>query len=293
MANIAFLGLGKMGSGMAGRLISTGHQVSVWNRSPAKADSLIEKGAHLCATPAQAAQRADAIFAMVADDEASIRVWLADDGALTSAASGAVALECSTLSHGHVMRLAREARSRGITYIDCPVNGPPTAAAAGQLTLLVGAATDDLTKARPFLTPLASSILHFGAVGTGTAFKLMNNLLGAVHISALAEVVALAERLGLDHETLITAVDCGPCASPHVKRLIRPMVEGRVPPVPVLTIGLREKDARYCLALANESQCGMAIGTVAHAWYTAAKPLHAAEDDSALIKTVAERAGKI
>jgi 3-hydroxyisobutyrate dehydrogenase-like beta-hydroxyacid dehydrogenase len=71
------------------------------------------------------------------------------------------------------------------------------------------------------------------------------------------------------------------------------MVEGRVPPEPVLTIGLREKDARYCLALANEKQCGMAIGTVAHTWYAAAKPLYAAEDDSALIRTVAERAGKI
>src|SRR5438046_7578767 len=184
MANVAFLGLGKMGSGMAASLAKAGHAVTVWNRSPDKAQNLATV-AKLAATPAEAARTADAIFSMVADDEASERAWLARDGAFATASKGALTIECSTISHAHVMRLAREAKTRSLIYIDSPVNGLPSMAAAGKLILLVGAAPDDLVKARPLLAAISSSILHFGAVGTGTAFKLINNLLGAVHISAL------------------------------------------------------------------------------------------------------------
>jgi 3-hydroxyisobutyrate dehydrogenase len=292
MANVAFLGLGKMGSGMAASLAKAGHAVAVWNRSHEKARSLAAI-ARVAATPAEAARSADAIFSMVADDEASERAWLAHDGAFATARKGALVIECSTISHAHVMRLASEARARSLIYIDSPVNGLPSTAAAGKLILLVGAAPDDLVKARPFLAAISSSILHFGAVGTGTAFKLINNLLGAVHISALAEAVALATRLGLNRETLIAAIDSGPCASPHVKRLVAPMAEGRISALPGLSIGLREKDSRYCLALAKDASFTMSVGKVAHAWYAAAKPGLADLDDSALIQTVSARTGVI
>lgn len=293
MANVAFLGLGKMGSGMAACLLGAGHQVSVWNRSAERAAPLVEAGANAAASPAQAAEDADAVFAMIADDEASSRVWTADDGAFATAPRGALVIECSTISHGQVMRLSKAAAARGLTYIDSPVNGPPAAAAKGELILLVGAADADLAKARPFLEIVSSSILHFGAIGTGTAFKLTNNLMGAVHIAALAEVVALAGKLGLDKETLIAAIDSGPCASPHVKRLVRPMVEGRLSDVPGLSIGLREKDSRYCLGLADDSGQGMDLGRVAHAWYALAAGPSAAEDDSALLQTVAKQGGRL
>ena len=131
MSNVAFLGLGKMGSGMAACLVSANHAVSVWNRSAAKAEPLIAQGARRAESPADAARGADVVFSMVADDAASSRVWLADDGALTTAPSAALAIECSTISHGQVMRLSRAARSRGLVYVDCPVNGPPSAATHG------------------------------------------------------------------------------------------------------------------------------------------------------------------
>ena len=291
MANIAFLGLGKMGSAMATTLANAGHALVVWNRSPEKAQRL-GRNVRAATSPAEAARSADAVFSMVADDEASERVWLAPDGALATASKEALVIECSTLSHAHVLRLARETTARGLTYIDCPVNGAPTAAATGTLILLVGAAPDDLGKAQPLLETISSSILHFGAVGTGTAFKLINNLLGAVHISALAEAVALANRLGLDRKTLIAAIDSGPCASPHVKRIIGPMVDGR-PPSPGLSIGLREKDARYCLALSKDAGFDMSVGKIAHAWYAVARPDLADADDSALIQTVFVRSGSV
>lgn len=293
MANIAFLGLGKMGGGMALRLAHAGHHVTAWNRSAGKAQALAASHVIVASTPAEAAKDADAILSMVADDDASQRVWLAEDGALSAARKGAFVIECSTLSYGHVISLAATVQTASLRFIDSPVNGAPTAAAQGKLTLLVGAATDDLEAARPILAAISTSILHFGAIGAGTAFKLINNLYGAVQIAGLAEAVVLADRIGLDREVLIAAIETGPCASPHVKRLVRGMVEQRIADLPGLSIGLREKDARYSLAMAQGLDAGMAVSAVAHQWYAAAKPASGGDDDSALVATVIARNGRV
>ncbi|MXU66031.1 NAD-binding protein [Rhodobacteraceae bacterium KN286] len=291
MARVGFLGLGKMGSGMAARLVAAGHEVTVWNRDAAKCAVLAEAGAQVADTPAGAARGAEFVLSMVADDAASTRVWTDADGALPVMEAGAVACECSTISHGQVARLAAAASARGIGYIDCPVNGPPTGAAAGTLVLLVGADPVLLDRARPVLEPLAASILHFGAVGSGTGFKLLNNLLGAVHVAAIAEVAHLAGKLELDPETLIAAVESGPCASPHTVRMIRAMAHGKLSDQTGLAIGLREKDARYCLAMARENGTGMSVGETAYSWYADALGSVAAEDDSAMLRVVTARNG--
>ena len=171
----------------SGRYLDAGFTVAVWNRSKAKADDLIARGARWAASPADAADGADAIVTMVADDEASRAVWLGKDGAAKTAKAGALAIECSTVSYRHALDLARELRGRGLVYIDSPVTGLPDAAATGKLTLLVGAEPADLERARPYLAPLSTTIRHFGAVGNGTVYKLINNLMGAIQIAGLAE----------------------------------------------------------------------------------------------------------
>jgi len=185
MAKIAFLGTGLMGIGMAGRLLDAGHDLKVYNRTAEKTRPLVERGAILAVTPREAAEGADAVFAMVADDGASEDVWLGADGVLTAElAPGAICVECSTLSHDWVMSLAGRIQAEGYAYIDCPVTGYPHMAADGTMTLFAGAADNDLAAARPYLEPLSKEILHFGGVGTGTAYKLMVNLMGAVQIAA-------------------------------------------------------------------------------------------------------------
>src|SRR6201996_6992579 len=139
MPRIGFIGLGKMGHGMAARYLDAGFSVAVWNRSKAKAEDLIARGAQWATSPEDAAIDADAVVTMVADDEASRRVWLGTDGAAANMKAGTLAIECSTVSHRHVLETAREFNARGLIYIDCPVTGLPEAAAAGKLTLLVGA----------------------------------------------------------------------------------------------------------------------------------------------------------
>jgi 3-hydroxyisobutyrate dehydrogenase-like beta-hydroxyacid dehydrogenase len=176
MPRVAFIGLGRMGHGMAGRYLDAGFAVAVWNRSKAKAEDLIARGARWATSPEDAALDADAVVTMVADDEASRAVWLGTDGAATTMKAGTLAIECSTVSHRHALDMARELNGRGLIYIDCPVTGLPDAAASGKLTLLVGADAADLEKTRPFLEPIGSTIRHFGAVGSGTVYKLINNL---------------------------------------------------------------------------------------------------------------------
>src|SRR6201997_3975372 len=250
MTRVAFIGLGRMGHGMAGRYLDVGFTVAVWNRSRTKAKDLIARGAHWATSPEDAAVDAEAVVTMVADDEASRAVWLAKAGAAATMKAGTLAIECSTVSHAHALAMAHELGSRGLIYIDCPVTGLPEAAAAGKLTLLVGADPTDLQKARPYLAPLSNSIRHFGAVGSGTVFKLINNLLGAVQIASLAEGLAIAEQSGLDMQLVTEALSTGAVASPQVIRHSGRMASRDFSGAN-FTAALRHKDAAYAVALAE------------------------------------------
>ena len=285
MPRVAFIGLGRMGHGMAGRNLDAGLAVAVWNRSKAKADDLIARGARWAASPADAAEGADAVVTMVADDEASRAVWLGKDGAAASMKAGALAIECSTVSHAHVLNMARELRSRGLIYIDCPVTGLPEAAATGKLTLLVGADAADLEKVRPYLAPLSSAIRHFGAVGSGTVFKLINNLMGAVQIASLAEGLAIAEQAGLDMNRVAEALSSGAVASPQVVRQSIRMV-ARDFAGASFTAALRHKDAAYAVALAETLLPGVPVSRAALAAYEKAKAAAPDDDEGKMIEIV-------
>ena len=250
MKRVAFIGLGRMGHGMAGRYLEAGFAVAVWNRSRAKAEGLIARGAKWATSPEDAAIDADAVVTMVADDDASRAVWLGQDGAAATMKAGTLAIECSTVSYNHALDLARELRSRGLVYIDSPVTGLPDAAAAGNLTLLVGADLADLEKARPFLAPLSVTIRHFGGVGSGTVYKLINNLMGAIQIAGIAEGLAIAEQAGLDMKLVVEAIESGVAASPQVIRHSKRMATRNFAGA-TFTAALRHKDAAYAVRLAE------------------------------------------
>lgn len=261
---VAFLGLGNMGTGMAGRLRAAGHTLTVYNRTRERTAPLEKLGARVADSPRSAAQQADVIIGMTADDESSRAMWLGDQGALAADNSPhALAIECSTLSHDWVLELAQHVRTRGFRYVDAPVTGLPDAAAAGTLTLLVGADAADLDAARPIFASLATRVLHFGAAGQGTVYKLMINLLGAVQIASAAEGMLLAERAGLDLKLVADAVASGQAASPQVVRNVRRFVSGDHGGNVNFTPALRLKDIDYALRLAKKSGVDCAFGKVA------------------------------
>jgi 3-hydroxyisobutyrate dehydrogenase len=264
MTTIAFIGLGNMGVGMAQRLLQAGHQLRVYNRTGPKAAVLERAGARRYDTPREACTDAEAVFAMTADDTSSRSIWSGPDGVLAARlAPRAFAIECSTLSYSWVMELANQMRARGLRYIDAPVTGLPDAAAAGKLTLLVGAEAIDLEEARPLLNVISERILHFGAVGAGTSYKLIVNLIGAIQIASLAEGMALAEKVGLDLKTVADAITSGQAASPQVVRNARRIVDDDHDRNVVFTPVLRLKDTDYALQLARELGMRAPFGQVA------------------------------
>jgi 3-hydroxyisobutyrate dehydrogenase len=290
MISVAFLGLGRMGCGMARRLLESGYPLQVFNRTASQADSLVARGARRFSTPREACANVDAVVSMVADDRASQAIWRGPDGALAAnLAPGTLAIECSTLSHGWVLQLSAAVRSLGLRYIDAPVTGLPDAAAAGELTVLVGATTEDLNASRALLARLSQRTIHFGLPGAGTAYKLLVNMLGAVQIASAAETMALAEKSGLDLGLVADALASGQAGSPQVIRNARRMADGERDRSVVFTPQLRLKDVEYALALAQTSGIGSPFGVLAARIYRQLCALGDAQVNESEVIEVARR----
>jgi 3-hydroxyisobutyrate dehydrogenase len=263
MQRVAILGLGIMGGGMAANWLAKGFEVSVWNRTRAKAEPLAAKGAKLAATPRDAAQGADFIFAMVSDDDASRSVWLGPDGALAGAKSGAIGVESSTLTPDWIRELGHHAHAKGCGFLDAPVGGSRPAAEAGELRFFVGGDPQTYEAARPALAAVGSRMDLLGPLGAGATWKLINNQLGAGQIAALAEALEVARKAGFKDEQISELILGGPAASPMIKLKLPRMLARDFEPAD-FALNLMLKDARYAAALAQSlgAPAGMIEGAV-------------------------------
>jgi len=288
MAEIAYLGGGSMGQAMAGRHLTAGHAVTIYNRTPEKLAGLAARGARIVNTPREAVTGAKIVFSSVTDDAASRSVWLGPDGALAgNLVAGALLVEHSTLSHEWVLELSGIVVSRGMRYVDCPVAGRPDAAAAGQLIIFAGASQADLNEVTPFIAPISKELFHFGPVGSGTAFKLIYNLMGVVQIVALAEGLAAAEAAGIDPRVAAKAFARGNTGSGHVIKHGPFMAEGVHEDPPGFTGRGRLKDSTYGVQLEEKLGQRPRVGRAALAAYQEMVDLGmGAEADSRLIDVV-------
>ena len=270
--NVTLIGLGSMGMGIAQNILKAGFDLTVYNRTSAKAESLALLGANVAASPREAAQNADILICMVADDYASRGVWLGEAGALRGAKSQAILVECSTLSHAWVRELASLAQQRGSSFLDAPVNGGPGMAATGELKLMVGGESDVLDQARPVLESFASQINHMGPNGTGAMMKLAHNMMSAVQMVALAESMNMAERAGLNLEQVVAILTGSGPASPLVKRNA-PLMASRNYGTPNFLLRHIRKDVSYALHLAEEFDVPLMTANAAREVYRMAGKL--------------------
>ncbi len=290
MRQVALLGLGVMGAGMARNLLEGRFPLTVWNRTLSKAKAVEALGATLAPSPRAAAEGAEVVIAMVGDDAASREVWLGEEGALAGVRKGAILVECSTLSLGWVRELAGHARARGAVLLDAPVTGSKDAAEEGKLGLLVGGDAGALDRVRPVLQAVSAKIIHFGDTGAGAIMKLVNNLMGAVQTVALAEGLALAEKAGLDMAKVVPLIINGGPGSPIVKGKAARMV-ARDYADTQFALRWMHKDAGYALRLADEFGVPMPTVAVAREVYRVAKNLGLDEVDfSAVVEAI--RVGK-
>ncbi|WP_263356746.1 NAD(P)-dependent oxidoreductase [Acidicapsa ligni] len=246
MSKVAFIGLGAMGSRMAFNLLKAGHDLTVWNRRPEAAESLVASGAKAAKTPREAAEGNDFVIAIVSNDEASRQVWLDPiDGALAGMKKGAIAIESSTLTPAWVLELAEATSKAGVTLLDAMVSGSTPQAQSAQLVFLVGGDSDSLESAKPLLKSMGSSIQHAGPVGCGALAKLATNTLMGVGLAALAELIGMLKRQGADPRKVLDAVSATTVWSAHLTRDAGSMLAGdfetRFP------INLLTKDLGYAL----------------------------------------------
>jgi 3-hydroxyisobutyrate dehydrogenase len=261
MAKIAFLGAGMMGQPMIRNFLGGGHEVTVYNRTLEKARPLEALGAVLASTPKEAADGVDVIVSSLINDDASRITWTGSAGALQAdLKAGAYAIECSTVSLKWVTELNELAISRGLKFLDCPVAGRPDVAEAGQLKIFAGGRAEDVEALRPVLTCISKSVMHLGGVGSGITFKLIYNVMGAIHVAACAEGMFACEAAGIDLATAAEGFSTGATGSPHVARHSRYMAENKHED-PVQFSGCnRIKDVDYGIRLIENIGAQSVIG---------------------------------
>lgn len=263
MSKIGFIGTGEMGSRMALHLLNHKHELRVWNRTPEKLTSLIERGAQPAATPGLAAKNADFVISMVRDDDASRAVWLDhDDGALAGMAPGTVGIESSTLTVDWIKELASAFSERRIGLLDAPVAGSRPQADAGKLIYLVGGDEAVFEKAKPLLLSMGASAHYTGQSGSAAAVKLMINALFGIQLAAIGELIGFARRLGVDDERAIEVLTTTPVCSPAVKIASAAMLSGNFSPM--FPIELVEKDFKYVVHTAASKKINVPMAQSAH-----------------------------
>jgi 3-hydroxyisobutyrate dehydrogenase len=261
---IAFLGAGIMGQAMIRNLLKAGFSVTVFNRTVDKARALEPFGAKIAVSPRAAAERADVVMSMLIDDAACRTCWLGPQGVFDAELElNTILIECSTASDDWIREVAGRSGKRGLQFLDCPVAGRPDVAVAGQLNMFVGGDAATLEAVRPVLRAMSKSITHFGPIGSGIAFKLIYNVLGAIHVASLAEAMFAAEAAGLDIRAAAEAFSTGATGSPHVIRHAKYMSLGRHENPVQFSGRNRIKDIQYGVKLTEKVGAQSIVGQAA------------------------------
>ncbi|MEM1095763.1 MAG: NAD(P)-dependent oxidoreductase [Bacteroidota bacterium] len=214
--DIAFLGTGLMGSRMVRHLLSAGHAVTVYNRTPDKAAALVADGATLAETPQSAIAGADIVFTMLAHPEAVEAVALGADGFLATMHPEQLWVNTSTLHPSFSARMAQHAAEQDVRYLEAPVAGSTPQAEQAALVFFAGGEADDVARCQPLFDVMGKKTVHAGPVGRAMALKLVVNLLLATSMAAFAEGMALGQALGLSQATLLNALVGGPVVPPFM-----------------------------------------------------------------------------
>lgn len=223
---VAFLGLGVMGYPMAGHLARAGHQVTVYNRTPAKAEAWVkEYGGASAATPATAAAGADIVFACVGNDDDLRSVVLGEHGAFAGMKPGAVFVDHTTASAEVARELHAEALKRGLHFIDAPVSGGQAGAVNGALTVMCGGEAPVFESIKPVALAFAKAVTLVGASGAGQLAKMVNQICIAGLVQGLSEAVAFGQKAGLDMKQVLDVIGKGAAQSWQMDNRGKTMVD--------------------------------------------------------------------
>ena len=284
MAKVAFLGLGVMGFPMAGHLVKAGHQVTVCNRTAAKAAAWVARyGGQAAETPAKAATGADFVLACVGNDDDLRAVCLGAEGAFAGMAAGAVFADHTTVSAKVTRELAAAAAALGIGFVDAPVSGGQAGAENGALSVMCGGTQAEYDRAEPVIAAYARICRRIGDCGAGQIAKMMNQICIAGTVQGLAEALRFGEKAGLDGEAVVEVISQGAAGSWQMANRHTTMLAGKFDYG--FAVDWMRKDLGICLDTADEIGAPLPLTALVDQFYKDVQAIGGARwDTSSLIE---------
>ena len=281
MANVGFIGLGKMGGRMVKRLLDAGHTVTGYNRTRSRAQWLLDAGMRWGETPRAVAAAADVTLSMVADTAALQAIVDGLDGLLAGLGPGKIYVDMSTVSPAASQELARRVAERGAQMLDAPVSGSPLTLEEGNLSIMVGGDRAAFERARPILLDIGPKVTYLGGNGLAVAMKIALNLSLAVQLLAFSEAVLLAEKSGIARETAVEAFLNSVVASPMLKYrgpfILHPPEEA------LFDVTMMQKDMVLALDMGRRLDVPLPTTAITNEWLTATRALGLGAKDFAII----------
>jgi 3-hydroxyisobutyrate dehydrogenase-like beta-hydroxyacid dehydrogenase len=256
---IGLIGLGLMGRPMGMNLLKAGHSLTVWNRTPARADELVAAGAVLAKNPREVAEASEVLLSIVSDPPALESVLWGPDGAFGGLKAGTIYVDSSTISPVLVKKIAAACQEREVRFLDAPVTGGDWGAREGNLVFMIGGDVATFKEVEPVLTVMGKKIFHLGPNGAGQTIKLAMNAILALEVAAVAEAIGLVTKAGLAGEQLLEVLQASMGRSGLLDLKTPLMLKGDFKPS--FPLRLMHKDLGLALDLAN--QLGVALPTTA------------------------------
>lgn len=284
MAKVAFLGLGVMGYPMAGHLVKAGHEVTVYNRTAAKAEAWVaEHGGAMALTPREAAVGAEFVMACVGNDDDLRSVCVGDDGAFAGMASGSVFVDHTTVSAKVTAELYDVAKGQGVAFVDAPVSGGQAGAENGQLVVMCGGDQADYDRAEPVIDAYAKLCNRLGDSGAGQKTKMVNQICIAGLVQALSEGLNFAEKAGLDPRAVVEVIGGGAAGSWQMVNRVGTMADDEFEHG--FAVDWMRKDLGICLDTADEIGASLPVTAQVDQYYKDVQALGGGRwDTSSLIK---------
>jgi 3-hydroxyisobutyrate dehydrogenase len=266
MMKLAFLGLGVMGYPMAGHLAKAGHQLTVYNRTGAKAAQWVkEHGGQHRPTPAEAASGAEIVFTCVGNDDDVRQVLAGKDGAFAGMTRGAILADHTTASAEVAREMAALAKEKGLGFLDAPVSGGQAGAVNGKLTIMVGGEAAAFAKAQPVMSHYGRAVTLMGPVGNGQLTKMVNQICIAGLVQALSEGLSFAMRAGLDPKLVVDVISKGAAQSWQMENRAEAMVAGKFDFG--FAVNWMRKDLAICLEEARRNKSALPITALIDQFY--------------------------
>ncbi len=266
---IGFIGLGLMGRPMALNIRKAGFPLTVWNRTPERADEVVAAGAKLASSPAEVAANSDLVISIVSDPPALEEILWGPHGAMNSFHPGSIYIDSSTISPTLAEKVSAQCREKNVRFLDAPVTGGDWGAKKGELVFMVGGDASTLTEAEPIIRVMGKKWFHLGPNGSGQIIKLAMNLILALQVDALAESLALVTAAGLQGEKLVEVLQSSMARSGVLDVKAPNLLKGEY--TPSFPLRLMHKDIRLGLELAKQVNVDLPAAAAAFKTYSKVK----------------------